>query len=105
MRQIPMRVMRTEQEQTDRDREQEFLGGRILVPVVDLLPHVEIVIGASVELEGHAAHPVEHEKRAEHVGYVCEGPGQLLADARQDVVEDFKEDDQYRVDYPSSCLG
>jgi hypothetical protein len=28
-----------------------------------------------------------------------------LADARQDVVEDFKEDDQYRVDYPSSCLG
>lgn len=65
-----MGVVGTEQEQDNRHAEEELLGGRVLVAVVDLLPHVEVVVGAGVELEGHALHVVEHEVRAEHVGDV-----------------------------------
>ena len=98
-----MRVMRAQQEQHHRHGQQELLGGRVLVAVVDLLPHVEVVVGAGVELEGHALHPVEHDVGAEHVGDVGERPGGFLADAREGVEEDFEEEDQEGVDEPGAC--
>ena len=59
--------MGADQEQTDGDEEQKLLGGGVLVAVVDLLPHVEIVVGARVEVEGHAADIVKHEIRPRNV--------------------------------------
>lgn len=69
-----MGVMSAEEEEHDRHAEQELLSGRILIAVVDLLPHVEIVIGTGVEFKWDAPHPVEHEERSEHVADIGEGP-------------------------------
>lgn len=69
-----MGIVSAEKEQHDRHAEQELLGGGILVAVVNLLPHVEIIIGTSVELERDAPHPMEHEERAKHITDVGEGP-------------------------------
>lgn len=93
IREIIMGIMGAEQEEHDGHAEEKFLRGGILRPVVDLLPHVEVVVGARVEFKGHAAHPVEHQVGAEHVTDVCEGPGGFLGDARDDVEEDFEGED------------
>lgn len=69
-----MRVVGAEEEQDNRHAEEEFLRRGILVAIVDLLPHVEIIIGPGIELERDAAHPVEHEERAEHVANIGKGP-------------------------------
>lgn len=61
IRQVVMRVVRAQQKQHDRHAQQELLGGCVLIPVVDLLPHVQIVVGAGVEFKGHSPHPVEHQ--------------------------------------------
>lgn len=53
--------MRAQQKEHDGHAEQKLLGGGVLCPVVDLLPHVEVVVSAAVELERHAADVVEHE--------------------------------------------
>ena len=60
IRQVIMRVVRAQQEEQNRNDQQELLRGCILISVVDLLPHVEVVVGASVELKGDSADPVEH---------------------------------------------
>ena len=73
-----MGVVGAEEEEYNGHTKQELLGRGILVAIVDLLPHIEIVIGASVELERNAPHPVEHEEGAEHVADVGEGPRSLL---------------------------
>lgn len=57
-----MSVMGAQQKQQYRNAEEEFLGWRVLGPVVDLFPHVQIVICSRVELKWHTTHPVEHEK-------------------------------------------
>lgn len=57
-----MGVVGAEEEEDDGHAEQELLGGRVLVAIIDLLPHIEIIVGAGVEFEGNAPHPVEHEK-------------------------------------------
>lgn len=72
--QIEMGIMSAEEEEHDRHAEQELLSGCVLVAIVDLLPHVEIVVGTGVELERDAPHPVEHEERSEHVADIGEGP-------------------------------
>ena len=95
-----MRVVRADQEQTYRHREQELLGRCVLVSVVDLLPHVQVIVGASVELERYTPHVVEHEVAAEHVGDVGHGPGSLLRDRWHDVVEDLQQQDDDHVDHP-----
>lgn len=64
---IVVRVMRAQEKQDDGHTEKEFLGGRVLCAVVDLLPHVEVIVGAAVELERCAAHVVEHYVRTDHV--------------------------------------
>lgn len=66
--------MSAEEEENDGYAEEEFLGRCILVPIVDLLPHVEIVISTGVEFERDTPHPVKHDKRAEHVADVGESP-------------------------------
>ena len=71
---VVMRVVGADEEEDDGDTEQELFGGGILIAAIDLLPHVEVVVSTGVELEGHASHPVEHEKGAGHVRDVREGP-------------------------------
>lgn len=69
-----MREMGTEQEHQNGNHKKEFLCRCILIPIIDLLPHVQIVVGSSVELKGDASDPVEHQERGAHVGNVDEGP-------------------------------
>ena len=95
-----MREVGAEQKHQDGHDQQKLLRGRVLVPVVDLLPHVEVVVGARVELEGHAAHPVEHEEGGADVGDVDEGPGHFLGHAGDAVEEEFEEDYADAVDCP-----
>lgn len=59
--------MSAEQEQSNGDHEQELFGRCILIPVVDLLPHVEVVVGPRIEIERYAADVVEHEVRPGHI--------------------------------------
>jgi len=101
--QVVVGVMGANEKEADGYGEQKLLGGGVLVAVVDLLPHVEVVIGAGVELEGHAAHPVEHEVGGGHVRRVNERPRRLLRHRGQDVVEDFEREDEYDVDHPRTC--
>ena len=74
IRKIIMRIMRAQQKQHNRHAQQKLLRRRILVPIVDLLPHVEVIVGASIELEWYATHPVEHQVGTKHVGDVGERP-------------------------------
>ena len=71
-----------------------------MVAVVDLLPHVQIVVGTGVEFEGCTAYVMEHEIGAEHVDDVGEGPRCFLRDAGDDVEEDFECDDENDMDRP-----
>ena len=59
--QVVMGIVRAEEEEQNWNAEEEFLRWGILVPVIDLLPHVQVVVGARVELEGHATNVVKHE--------------------------------------------
>lgn len=56
-----MSVMSAEEKQRDGDAEEELFGRRVLSSIVDLLPHVEVVKGAAVEVKGNAADMMEHE--------------------------------------------
>ena len=69
-----MGIMCADQKQGDRHHKEEFLRRGVLRSIIDLLPHVEVVICARVEIEGHAAHVVEHQIRAKRIGYVGKGP-------------------------------
>jgi len=52
--------MSAEEKKEDRDTQKEFLGRSVLISVVNLLPHVEIVIGTSIEFERDPPHPMKH---------------------------------------------
>lgn len=56
-----MGIVSAEQEQHNRYAEEELLRRGVLGTIVNLLPHVEIVEGATVEFKGHAAYVVEHD--------------------------------------------
>lgn len=56
-----MRVVCAQEEEDYRNTQEEFLRRSVLIPVIDLLPHVQIVVGSSVEFEGHASDPVKHQ--------------------------------------------
>ena len=62
-----MCIVGTQKKQDDGNAEQELLSRCILRAVVDLLPHVQVVISAAVEVERHTADPMEHDVGAEHV--------------------------------------
>ena len=98
--QVVVGVVGADEEEQDGHAEQELLGGGVLGAVVDLLPHVEVVVGPRVEVEGHALHVVEHEVRAGHVGDVGHGPRRLLRHAGHRVVHDLEQRDQHEVDEP-----
>ena len=72
--QVEMGVMSAEEEKHDRHAKQELFGRCILVAIVDLFPHIEIVIGTGVKFERNAPHPVKHEEGSEHVTDVGESP-------------------------------
>lgn len=74
MGQVEMGVVGAEEEEQNRHAEQKFLGGGVLVAVVNLLPHIEVVVGPGVEFKWNAPHPVKHEEGSEHVADVGEGP-------------------------------
>jgi len=71
-------IVGTEEEEHDGHAEEKLLGRGVLVAIVDLFPHVEIVVGTGVELERNSPHPVKHEEGAEHVADVGKGPRGLL---------------------------
>lgn len=98
-----MGIMRTQEEEHNRNTEQEFLGRCVLCAVVDLLPHIQVVVSTAVEVEWHAADVMEHDIRAEHVGYVGQRPRSLLRDTWYHVPKDLQRNDQDNVDSPRSC--
>lgn len=101
--QVVVGIVSAEEEEHDGHAEQKLLSRSILIAVVDLLPHVEVIVGTGVEFERDAPHPVEHEEGAEHVADIGQGPRGLLRDDRHDIVEDLEECDQYKVDGPGTC--
>lgn len=98
-----MRVVCAQQEKHDRHSEQEFLRRSILIAIVDLLPHVQMIVCARIEFERNSSHPMEHKIGASHVGDVGQRPGDFLSDARNDVEEDLKSKDKDRVNGPGTC--
>lgn len=94
--------MRAEQKKQNRHYQQKLFRRCILIPVVDLLPHVQVVVGAGVELEGYTLHPMEHQVGAEHVGHVRERPRGFLGDAGKGVEEDFESDYEDYMDCPGT---
>jgi hypothetical protein len=88
------------QEQHNWHAEQELLRWRVLVSVVNLLPHVKVVKGSGIEVERDTAHVVEHEVGARHVREVDEGPRCFLRHAGHDVKQDLAEEDEDDVDGP-----
>jgi hypothetical protein len=100
--QIVMRVVSTEKEKHNGYAEKELFGRRILVAVVDLLPHVQIVVCARVKLERHPSDPVEHEVGSEHVDDIGEGPRHLLRHPRHYVEKNLEAGDQDKVDGPGT---
>jgi hypothetical protein len=57
-----MRVVCAEKEQHYWHTKEEFLRRSILSPVIDLFPHVEIIVSASVKLEWYSSDPVKHKE-------------------------------------------
>jgi hypothetical protein len=73
-----MGIVGAKKEKYNRYAEKELFRGCVLGSIIDLLPHVEVIISASIELEWYPSHPVEHKEGAEHVGDVCQCPGGFL---------------------------
>lgn len=69
-----MCVVGADKEKGDWDTKKELLGWCVLRPVINLLPHVEVVESATVEIERNTADMVEHDVGTEHVGHVGKGP-------------------------------
>ena len=84
-----MRIVGTQKKQDDGNAEQELLSRCILRAVIDLLPHVQVVISAAVEVERNTADPMEHDVGAEHVADIGKRPGRLLGHAGDDIPEDL----------------
>jgi len=103
IRQVVVRVVCANQEQQNRYHQQKLLCRCVLVTTVDLLPHVQIVVGSCVELERHTPDPVEHDERSDHVENVDERPRSLLCDVGDNVEDDFEKGDQHEVNDPSTC--
>ena len=84
-----MRVVCAKKEQHDWYTKKEFLRGRVLGSIINLLPHVQIVVGPGIELKWHASDPMEHEEGSKHIGYIRHGPRRLLGNSWDYVEEDF----------------
>lgn len=96
--------MGAEEEEHNRHAEQKLLRRGILVTVIDLLPHVQVIVSSGVELERNAPHPVEHDEGSEHVADVGERPRCFLRDSGDDIVEDLQRRNQDKVNCPRACM-
>ena len=56
-----MSVMCAHEEEHYGNTQEKLLGRSILVTIVDLFPHIEVVVSASIEVEWNSLNPVEHE--------------------------------------------
>lgn len=56
-----MSVMGADKKQKYGNHEKKLLGRRVLISVINLFPHVEIIVGSSVEFERYATNPVKHD--------------------------------------------
>jgi hypothetical protein len=89
-----MRVMCAEKEQNDWDTEEKFLRGCVLGPIINLFPHVQIIVRPSVELEWHSSDPVKHEERSKHIGDIRHGPRRLLGHSGDYIKENLQSSNQ-----------
>lgn len=96
--------MRAQEEKDDGHAKEKLLGRRVLRAIVDLFPHVQVVVGSAVELKRRTAYPMEHDIRAEHVRDIRQGPRGFLGDAGDNIVEDLKGENQDEVNRPSTCM-
>lgn len=71
---VVVRVVRAQQEKHDRNSCEKLLRWSILCTVVHLLPHVELVVRARIEIERYSLDPVEHQEGARHVGEIRQCP-------------------------------
>lgn len=101
--QVVVGVVGADEEEHNGHTEQELLGRCVLVSVVDLLPHVEVIVGTGIELEWDAPHPVKHKEGAEHIADVGQSPRGLLGDTGDNVVEDLEGGNEDEVDGPGTC--
>ena len=69
-----MGIVSAKEEENDWDAGQELLGRCVLRAIVDLFPHVQVVVRSAVEVKWHTTDIVEHDIRAHHVGDVGQGP-------------------------------
>lgn len=95
--------MRARKKEADGHAQEEFLRRRELIAVIHLLPHVEVVVGSSVEFERYAADPVEHEIGTKHVGDVGQRPCRIALYAGDDAEEYLEGNDQDYMDCPGTC--
>lgn len=65
--QVVVGVVSAKEKKKDWDTQKELLGRSVLITVVDLLPHVEIVIGTSIEFERDSPYPMKHKERYKHI--------------------------------------
>ena len=72
--QVVVRVVSAEQKQDDGYADEKLFCRRVLGSIVNLLPHIQVVICPRIELEGDSADVVEHEVGAKHVRDVDQGP-------------------------------
>lgn len=96
--------MRAEEEQHDWYSQQKLLRWCILIAIIDLFPHIQIVISSAVELEWYSPHPMEHQIGAGHVCDVRERPRRLLRNAWNYVEENLQGNDDYDVNGPCACI-
>lgn len=73
-----MGIVRTEKKQNYGNTEEELFSWCILGSVVNLFPHVEIVVSTGIELKGNTSDIVEHEVGAHHICNVNQGPRSFL---------------------------
>lgn len=97
-------VMGRDQEQTDGNTGQPFLGWGVLGSFIDLFPERQLVVDASVGFKGCTCDVVEHDVRQGHVSEVDEGPGSVLLHGGDDVEQDFGEEDEDDVDDPGTLV-
>lgn len=57
-----MGIMGTDQEQNNWYTHEELLRRCVLSSIIDLLPHVQIVVGTCVEFEWYTTDPMKHEE-------------------------------------------
>jgi hypothetical protein len=57
-----MGIVGAEKEKNNRYAEKEFFCRCILGSIIDLLPHVEVIISAGIELERYPSYPMKHKE-------------------------------------------